>query len=57
MGNTNLFAVQPFSRTGFGAAMMQNKIGHHKLNFDYGKESISGPSQQAIDMKQKQDQA
>ena len=42
---TNLLAVQPFSRTTYGNALMEGLINQHKLNFDYKKDSlIGGPS-------------
>lgn len=41
-------AVQPFSRTGYGHALMDNIIRSHKLNFDYASDSRLGPSDDAM---------
>ena len=51
---SSLMAQQPFSRTGYGHALMENMIRPHKLNFDYQLNAPLGPSQEALDILQKQ---
>ena len=33
--SSNLMAVQPFARTAYGHSLMEGKIRHHKINFNY----------------------
>ena len=51
---SNMMAVQPFARTGYGHALMDGIIRQHKLNFDYGLEAQLGPSDEAVQLLREQ---
>ena len=51
----NQMAVQPFSRTGFGHALMEGMIRTHKLNFNYAPNAPLGPSDFAMSQFRQQE--
>ena len=51
---SNMMAVQPFARTGYGHALMDGMIRQHKLNFDYGLDANLGPTDEAVQLLREQ---